>query len=168
MDEQLQRQPDNIERAAEYWSVGKSLEAGQLIFEAMPAEARPKWAASLLRLVLDRSGVDPSHFERTLYTADNPRQWANGHRCFDILRRTVLEIDTTARKQGLTKDQEMFLSLLSLAELVAKVTYNAVDPPDPFDEDSGWWISASVKGFVDMWNDKTFSEAAWSALCGRE
>jgi hypothetical protein len=59
--------------------------------------------------------------------------------------------------------------LLSLAELVAKVTYNAAEPPDPFDEDSGWWIAASIRGFVDhRWKDQEFSEAAWSALCCRE
>jgi len=62
-------------------------------------------------------------------------------------------------------EQVMFPFLLSLAELVAKVTYNAVDPPDEFDEDSGWWIAASLRAFVERWNDTNFSEAAWSALC---
>ena len=62
----------------------------------------------------------------------------------------------------------MFASLLSLAELVAKVTYNAVDPPDEFDEDSGWWIAASLRGFVDLWMDDEFSKVAWSALCCEE
>jgi hypothetical protein len=42
----------------------------------------------------------------------------------------------------LTKDQETLASLLLLAEMVAKVTYNATDPPDEFDENSGWWIAA--------------------------
>jgi hypothetical protein len=51
-----------------------------------------------------------------------------------------------------------------LAELVAKVTYNATDPPDRFDEDSGWWIAACLRDLVDRLGDEEFSEAAWSAL----
>jgi len=156
---------NHLERAREYWQGGQPVEAGRLIHDNLPAEARPAWAATILRLVLDRSGTDRSHFERILYTADHPRQWANGHRCFDLLRDETLKCDDLRRRGRLTTDQEMFASLLSLAELVAKVTYNAVDPPDEFDEDSGWWIAVSLRAFVEMWNDAKFSEAAWSALC---
>jgi hypothetical protein len=74
----------------------------------------------------------------------------------------LLELETT---QGLAKEQESLYDLLSLAELVAKVTYNAADPPDKFDEDSGWWIASCLRGFVDWWKDDEFSKAAWSALC---
>jgi hypothetical protein len=156
------------ERAKEYWQGSKPVEAGRLIHDNLPAETRPAWAARILRLVLEKSGADHSHFERILNTADHPRQWANGHRCFDLLRHETLRCDDLRRRGRLTKDQEMFASLLSLAELVAKVTYNAVDPPDEFDEDSGWWIAASLRGFVDLWKDDEFSDAAWSALCCAE
>lgn len=156
---------DHLELAREYWKGGQPVEAGRLIHDNLPAEARPAWAARILRLVLDRSGAERSHFERILYTADHPRQWANGHRCFDLLRGETLKCDELRRRGRLTNEQEMFASLLSLAELVAKVTYNAVDPPDEFDEDSGWWIAASLRGFVDHWKDDEFSKAAWSALC---
>jgi hypothetical protein len=160
---------DNLlERVREYWEGGQPVAAGQLIHDNLPADARPAWAARILRLVLDRSGIDRSHFERILYTADHPRQWANGHRCFDLLRDEMLICDDQQRWGRLTKNQEMFACLLSLAELVAKVTYNAVDPPDEFDEDSGWWIASSLRGFVDLWKDDEFSKAAWSALCCEE
>ena len=159
---------NHLERAREYWQGGQPVEAGRLIHDNLPADARPAWAARILRLVLDRSGTDRSHFERILHTADHPRQWANGHRCFDLLRDETLKCDDLRRNGRLTKDQEMVAYLLSLAELVAKVTYNAVDPPDEFDEDSGWWIAASLRGFVDLWKDDEFSKAAWSALCCQE
>lgn len=163
----MSNQDDNLlQRAREYWQGGQPVEAGRLIHDNLPAQARPAWAARILRLVLNRCGADRSHFERILYTADHPSEWANGHRCFDLLRHETLTCDDLRRRGRLTRDQEMFASLLSLAELVAKVTYNAVDPPDEFDEDSGWWIAASLRGFVDhQWKDEEFSKAAWSALC---
>jgi hypothetical protein len=159
---------NHLERAREYWNGGQSVEAGRLLHDNLPVEARPAWAVRMLRLVLDRSGADRSHFERILYTADHPSQWANGHRCFDLIRAETLKCEDLRRRGSLTNDHEIFASLLSLAELVAKVTYNAVDPPDEFDEDSGWYIAASLRGFVELWKDDEFSKAAWSALCCEE
>ena len=40
-------------------------------------------------------------------------------------------------------------------------------PLDRFDDDSGWWIAASLKGFVDRWRDPYFSESAWTVLSSR-
>jgi hypothetical protein len=155
-----------LEIARGHWRDGQALEAGRLIFENLPPETRPKWAAGVLRLVIEKAGVAKSQFERTLYTADHPRKWACGHRCFDSLRRKVLKFDELQRSGRLSKDDELVHHVLLLAELVAKVTYNAADPPDPFDEDSGWWLAPGLKGFVDHWwpDDQRFSEAAWSAL----
>jgi hypothetical protein len=159
---------NHLARARECWYGGQPLEAGRLLHDSLPVEDRPAWAVRILRLVLAKSGADCSHFGRILYTADHPRQLANGHRCFDLIRQETLKCDELRRTGRLTKEQEMFPSLQSLAELVAKVTYNAVDPPDEFDEDSGWWIAASLRGFVDRWKDDDFSKAAWSALCCEE
>ncbi|MCE9562105.1 MAG: hypothetical protein K8U57_08625 [Planctomycetes bacterium] len=155
---------DHLKQAKVHWECGRSVEAGRLIYENLPATIRPAWAAKILKLVLDKSGADRSHFERVLNTAENPRLWANGHRCFDILRDESLKCDTLRRGGRLTNDQEIFPYLLTLAEFVAKVTYNAVDPPDEFDEDCGWWVAVSLRGFVDLWKDEAFSKAAWSAL----
>lgn len=158
----------HLKLARECWLGGQPLEAGRLIHDNLPKEARPAWAARILRFMLDKTGADRTDFERILFTADHPSQWANGHRCFDLLRDETLKWSDLWRSGRLTKDQEIFLDLLSLAELVAKVTYNAADPPDEFDEDSGWWIAESLRQFVDRWNDDTFSEAAWSVLSGKE
>jgi hypothetical protein len=76
-----------------------------------------------------------------------------------------LALDELERTQGLTKEQKLLSYILSLAELVAKVTYNAVNPPDEFDEDSGWCLAPFLKGFADhYWPDDEFRRAAWSAL----
>lgn len=157
---------NHLVQAAENWRVGRPLEAGRLIFENLPPDVRPQWAARILRLVLTRSGIESSLFAQVLHTADHQAMWGNGHRVFSTLRASVLELDELEGRCGLTKEQELLRSILSLAELVAKVTYNAVNPPDEFDEDSGWWIAAFLRGFVDHhWSDEVFSDAAWSALC---
>lgn len=143
------------------------MEAGRLIFEKLPTRVRPSWAARILRLVLERSGVQFSPIEHVLHLADNAAEWGDAHRAFSTLRDSMLELDELDRTQGLADDQKLLRWLLSLAELVAKVIYNATDPPDEFDEDSGWWIAACLRGFVDFWNDEKFSKTAWSALCNR-
>jgi hypothetical protein len=155
----------HLQLARDYWQSGQLVEAGRLIYDNLPVEARPAWAARILRLVLDKSEADRSSFLRILDTAKHPPWWANGHRCFDLLRDESLGIDELRRKRALRNDEDLLARLLWLAELVAKVTYNAVDPPDPFDEDAGWFIATSLRGFVDMWQDEEFSKAAWLALC---
>jgi hypothetical protein len=60
------------------------------------------------------------------------------------------------------------LSLLALTELVAKVTYNATDPTDEFDEDSGSWIAVCLKELLDSLKDDALSKSMWSALCWEE
>ncbi len=63
-----------------------------------------------------------------------------------------------------TPQQDLLLNHLLLAELVAKVTYNSTNPPDEFDEDSGWWIAPCLKDILDAVNDENFSLTVWSAL----
>jgi hypothetical protein len=160
---------DYLRRAAEFWKEGQPLEAGKLIFENLPSQTRPKWAAKILRLVLGRSGVDQTPFWMVLHTADHQAMWGNGHRAFSMLRGEVLKLDGLRSRGKLASEQVLLAEVLSLAELVAKVTYNATDPPDEFDEDSGWWIAACLRGFVEnVWRDEEFSKAAWSALCSEE
>jgi hypothetical protein len=164
----LKHNDDHLRRAAEYWSSGQLLEAGELIYDNLPTEDRPRWASGVLRLVLARSGIRSSLFEQILHIADHQAMWGDGHRAFSTLRASTLKLDELERTRGLTEDEELLHSILSLAELVAKVTYNATNPADDFDEDSGWWIAACLRGFVDhRWSDDEFSKA-WSALCFQE
>jgi serine/threonine protein kinase len=183
-----------LQRASECWRRGQTLQAGRLIFENLPNKERPKWAARILRLVLAKSGVRASHFEvvfpkwgakilesilprigvrsvlfeQVLHIADDPSQWGQGHRAFDKLRESRLRLESKRELWGLSKEQELLVRIVALAELLAKVTYNATDPPDPFDKDSGWWIAACLRDFVDELGDEEFSKATWSALCFRE
>jgi hypothetical protein len=158
-----------LRQAAEHWTKGESLEAGKLLYENLPPKARPRWAARILKLVLDRSGIQSSLFNQVLTVADHENMWKSGHQVFDTLRDTTLRLGELRRGTGLTKEEELLASVVLLAELVAKVIYNATNPPDEFDEDSGWWIAAYLRGFVDhRWSDDHFATAAWSALCSCE
>ena len=156
---------DLMKRAAEYWVGGQPVKAGKLIFERLPNEYRPKWAARILRLLLEKGGVQSPLFDRVLDTVENQALWGDGHRVFSTIRAEALKLDEIQRTQGLNQDQKLRASLLTVAELVAKVTYNATTPPDEFDQDSGWWIAACLRGFVDhRWKDEGFSTAAWTVL----
>jgi hypothetical protein len=80
----------------------------------------------------------------------------------DRVRREVLKLDDQLRVNR-TKDVEGLNHVLGLAELVAKVSYNATDPLDEFDEDSGAWIVAVAKGFATVSKDRAFDQELWDA-----
>lgn len=145
------------------WQKGQSLDAGRLIFEKLPLQTRPIWAAKILKIVIEKAGIVDSSFRRILKIADNPDLWKDAHAAFSEIRREVLKLDKL-RQNGLSAEQDTFCCILSLAELVAKVTYNATEPSDEFDEDSGWWIVPSLRAFGDSWKDAEFLEKAWNTV----
>ena len=72
------------EQAEEYWWAGRSHQAGNLLYDAMPAKDRPAWAARILRLILKRSGLEASDFLEVLRIADDPTQWGNARKRLPI------------------------------------------------------------------------------------
>lgn len=158
-----------MQQVAECWCGGRPLEAGQRIFERLPNEIRPKWASRILRLVIEKAEIRCAVFDQVLRTSDNRAFWANGHHVFSIVRAETLNLDEKRRTTGLSDEEDTLACILAIGELVAKVTYNATSPTDEFDEDSGWWIAASLRGFVEhLWKDEEFSKAAWLALCCKD
>ena len=147
------------------WKKGRALEAGKLIFENLPIRKRPHWAARVLRLVVDRTGVHSQPVELAIRTANTPDDWVNAHDVFSVARSETLELD---RLRELSPQQDLLLKHLVLAELVAKVTYNSTNPVDEFDEDSGWWVAPCLKRILDSLDDAEFSAVAWSTLVSDE
>jgi hypothetical protein len=127
-----------LSEARSLWNKGNALEAGKLIFENLPVGTRPQWAARVLRLVVDRTGIKSQPVELAISTANSPSDWGKAHDVFSTVRRATLELD---RLSALSPSQMLFMEHLVLAELVAKVTYNETNPDDEFDEDSGWWVA---------------------------
>ncbi len=154
-----------LQEAAELWTNGKPLEAGRLIYENLAVEGRPKWAARILKMIQGRSGIQSSQMDYLIDIANNKHLWKEGHRVFNSIRDSTMQLDELRRTCGLSADEKLLNSVLSFAEIVAKVIYNANNPPDEFDEDSGWWIAACLRGFVDnRWTDKAFAKEAWETL----
>jgi hypothetical protein len=59
------------------------------------------------------------------------------------------------------------LALLLVAEITAKIVYNATDATDPFDEHSAYALSAVARGRVKELRDPAFEDNVWRALLGR-
>lgn len=149
-----------LKRAGELWSSGKALEAGQILFELLPVQRRPEWAASILRLVLEKSRLRSRPINTLLRIADRPAKWRKAHCAFYALRTKTLELEA---KSAPSEKQTTFLYHLLLAENVAKVIYNASGSaiPRPFDYDSGYWVVSCLRHLVDLWNDQEFTQKAW-------
>jgi hypothetical protein len=154
---------DYLEQAAVYWRAGQTHQAGKLIFENLPPEARPRWAAGILKLLVERTGITSKPIEHILRVANDQRQWSQAHDAFSGARAVVLKLDKLREKRS--PEQTLLLGLLGVAELVAKVTYNATNPEDEFDEDSGWWIPACARNVLSLLGDVQFAETMWSKLC---
>lgn len=152
---------DIVIRARRYWSKGQTLRAGILIFENLPNETRPQWASNILRLAVERNGIKSEVIENVISIANSPDEWGKAHDVFSAVRDKTLQVD----QWGPHPQRTLLQCHLVLAELVAKVTYNATNPPDEFDEDSGWWIAPCLKHILDLVDDEAFSETMWSVLC---
>ena len=154
-----------VAKATAHWQAGRYLEAGELLFETLPLEVRPKWAARVLRAAVDKSGIEFAPIENVLRIANHPEQWGEAHNAFTVLRESTFEL---GKNKFRTKEQELFLCLLYLAENVAKVIYNTSGLPWAFDEDSGWWVAQALRDVLDEVGDPEFSQSAWLLLCARE
>jgi hypothetical protein len=156
---------DILSKARTQWMNGKTLDAGKLLFEQLDMEIRPRWAANILKLVLERTGIKSNPIDRIISIANCPNDWGKAHDAFSALRKAALDLEQLKAR---SPQQTLLLSHLLLAELVAKVTYNSTNPPDGFDEDSGWWIAPCLKDILNLVGDQKFSAAMWSALSSDE
>jgi hypothetical protein len=152
----------SYEQASQYWRGGQPLEAGRLIFESLPMDERPRWAGRILEVAVRQADQSDPAIEELRATIRIPSYWSKGHRVFSALRVQTLKLEG---RWWRTARQNALLRLLYLAENVAKVVYNATDPTDEFDEDSGAWVVVCLKNLVDFWADEAFSNAAWDAVC---
>jgi hypothetical protein len=151
----------DTDQASELWKQGRPLDAGRVVFEGLPKQARPAWAADILRTVIGRVGTISAPIENVLKTANTRDAWPSAHAAFVEIRHVVLKLEEQASH---LPDQKLLLAVMLLAELVAKVVYNATDPQDEFDEDTGWWILVCLKDVLDLLKDPDFSAQVLSGL----
>jgi hypothetical protein len=143
-----------VSMALDLWNADQATKAGWLIYMQIPDAVRPFWAARILDLCCRRTKC-PIAVHLVSMIATRRFLWRWGHVAFDEVRCLTLRYES-----GKSKD-ELYGGLLYLAENVAKVTYNATNPPDPFDAEAGAWVVSCLRSIVNKVNDPEFETMAW-------
>lgn len=147
--------------AQELCRVGRSLEAGKLIFEYIPVEFTSEWSANILEIALDYFSPS-SDVQAILEFAKHPDtfgkgvngKWREAHEIVDEVNRFPYLLP------------ESFPKLIyTLATNVGKVVYNAQEYPAPFDYDAGWEVVATMIQIVQGVSNPEFETKAWSVIC---
>jgi len=156
---------EELRRAEGLWRSGRAVDAGRMILEAVPSNDRPAWAAGVLRWALTKSNIPPIwQFYVILDIAETPECWRRAHQAFSNVRALTLILDKKNKQGQLTHEEQLIHTISSIAELVAKVSYNASNPADEFDEDSGWWIADVLKGVSDSLDEEGMTSEIWKIL----
>jgi hypothetical protein len=140
---------------------GDAIDAGKLICENLSPRELVAWAVATLKVVIDDPAVKCPEIINIASIADDPTRWTSAHDAFRVARRAGLELDKVREP---SREQHLRLHALCLAELVAKVTYNATNPDDEFDEDSGWWIVPVIKDLIDVVENQAVRDRLLEAL----
>ena len=148
---------DTTSQAFTHWSSGEALEAGRLIYERIPTEQRPLWAAAILdecrRLIHSVPEIN-----KIYELALDRSRWREAHAAFWPVRTLTLKAEENKATDPLYK------AILYVTENTAKVIYNASGRPAPFDHDAGWWLVSNLRHVVDLLNDADFGAKAWSLV----
>jgi hypothetical protein len=124
---------------------------GRRIFLAVPAHVRPGWAATLLELLAGVQDQVPTEVQDLLRLIEDADLWPAAHEQFTRIRQYAL-------LHALDDD------FLRLAEMVAKVTYNASNRPAPFDADSGWYIAGLAARVANRAADEALRREVYRLL----
>lgn len=151
-------------RAASSWSEDNAADAGRLLFESLPTRMQPAWAREILAAVVRRTGLSSPAIDFVERVASDPAAWPKGHDAFDAARDETLSFQHLRETRTLSPREDLMERQLLLAELVAKVTYNATDTDAPFDRDSGWWVATCLRDVLDEIGDDAFARDMWVLL----
>lgn len=146
-----------------YIEQGKMHEASQLIYNSLDTGQRPAWAVNALLTAVEHKNPNVKSINAAIEMAKDPNRWHEAHQIFDGLRDDLIATLNSSQRY---EKHDTLLQYLSLAELVSKVIYNATEPDDPFDEDSGEAIPMCIKQLLDYFQDAQFSQKMWSVLLG--
>jgi len=114
---------------------------GRHIFEHIPDEIKPYWAGRVLSSFDDYLEDIPEPVLELFPIIDDKDKWKNAREQFTKIRAFGLA------NQGYCKEY------LRLAELVAKITYNASGEPAFFDRNSGHYIACFAFKIMEYFDD---------------
>lgn len=137
----------------EQYDIKTNIKIGQQIFENLPNDIRPGWAGLILSRFDHYLQDIPTDIIELYPIIDNKDRWKEAHDQF-----------TKIREYGLANKKYQPEIYLRLAELVAKVTYNASGEPAPFDSDSGHYISSLALKATDHFDDSSLEEEVKSDI----
>lgn len=141
------------------WVGGEAAGAGSEIFGSLPPAKQVARGVAVLRAAAHRVDSAAEVID-ILRIAGHPDQWRSAYGAFLTLREASLREQAAGVRPDL-------VSLLRLAESVAKATYNASDSSAPFDPDAASAIALHARSLVDAVNDPVLEELLWGALIGR-
>ncbi|WP_426291860.1 hypothetical protein ACN9ML_17470 [Dyadobacter endophyticus] len=119
-----------------------NIKVGQRIFENLPKDIRPGWAGLILSVFDPYVKEIPVPILELYLIVNNKERWKEAHQQF-----------TKIRVLGLENKNYRPESYLILAELVAKVTYNASEQPAPFDGNCGHYIASLALKLAEHFKD---------------
>ena len=146
-----------IDELKRLWNGGRGVEVGGVLYEALPNDLRPAWAAEILALCGSQLPPIPV-VEAVVAIGRDPRRWGEGHAAFRKVRELTLA-EERSRRGG-----QAYECLLFVAENAATVVYNASGRPAPFDHDAGYWLAACLRQFSEQIASAEFQEQAWRLL----
>ena len=137
----------------EEYNIKTSIKIGQQIFENLPNSIRPGWGGLVLSRFAPYLKELPTSILEIYPIIDNQDRWKEAHEQFTKIRVFGIE-NSNYKTEG----------YLKLAELVAKVTYNASEPSAPFDSNSGYYIASSALKVAEHLDDNRLEEGLKSAI----
>jgi hypothetical protein len=135
------------------YDIKTNIEIGQQVFENLPNDIKPGWAGLILSRFDNYIKNIPVTIKELYPIIDNKDRWQEAHGQFNKIRRFLLD----------NKNYQPETYLL-LAELVAKVTYNASGELAPFDNDSGHYIPSLALKATEHFDDNRLEEEVTSAI----
>ena len=137
---------------SETYDIKTKIEIGRQIFENIPNEIKPCWAGLVLSCFNNYLKDIPTPVRELFPIIDDKDKWKNAHKQFTKIREFGLD------------NQEYHTEYLRLAEIVAKVTYNASGEPAPFDSGSGYHIASLALKVAENFDDNRLEEEVKSAI----
>jgi hypothetical protein len=140
----------------EDWLHGNAVLLGRAVMDPLTPAQQVARAVAVLDLCRSRwSHVQEVQLVSQLGAA--PERWREGHDGFDAVRSLALE-------EGRKPTSDVYRALLDVAEIAAKIIYNASGQPAPFDRGSPVRLSPYARSFIEALGDHGFGVLVWAAL----
>lgn len=137
----------------EQYDLKTNIKIGGEIFESLPNHIRPGWAGLILSRFNPYVKDVPQPVLELYPIIDNQDRWPEAHAQFIKIR------DFSLGNKNYQPE-----SYLTLAERVAKITYNASGLLAPFDSDSGHYIASLALKAAEYFNDTRLEEEVKSVI----